>query len=207
MKKILTVIILAFMATSAFSSSFVRNYRRKILLNQYRQDGDLERKLKAIEELSSSQDKIALKIFANDLAFVPFNQNPAYTRSGTIDYVRVKLAIALRKYKNLDENEMRALFTNLRKVVENDYSYNVTGETAITAALWSRKWDKNFKKLLVVSIGRRLAKTPKHEGRLIYSLIRSLAIINTDESMELLAKMLNLGYNNRINKYIKKILG
>ena len=207
MKKILTIITLIVLTSSVFASSFVRNYRRKILINQYRQEGDLERKLKAIDELASSQDKIALKLFANDLSFVPFSQNPAYTRSGTLDYVRVKLAVALRKYKSLDENEMRAIFTNLRRLVESDYSNKVIGATAITAAIWAKKWNKPFKRLLVVSIARRLFKTQKHEIRLIYSLIKALHIINSEESSELLAKMLNMGYNNRINSYIKRILG
>lgn len=209
MKKInlLTLSILFFItANIAFSARFIGRRDRKIMRSQLVQNNNFEHKKFAIKTLSKLQDPVALPVLINELCFPSYNLGATHTQSGKLDLIRYKIAIALRHYKSFKPKKLHSYFFSMRSVIESDKVTNVVGQTAITAAIWIKKWKDVYKKLFVVSILRRLMKINKFNLKLVYQLVTSLKTINSDHGYSLLNKMLSMGFSNKVNNKIKKIL-
>ena len=189
-----------------YSTSFSRNESTRVLLVHLKQNSNIQNKLNAIDALANKKNDKAFKYFVNTLCFIPNSLKTHNNASGVHDLVRTRMAKALKKYKSYQTDKLKDSFNALRKVVEKDPVDYISSETALTLSVWSKKWDILYKRLLTRSILKRIKKVSKFKIVVVSKFINALQTSECKYAYVILNKMLAMGYNNRINLKIKKIL-
>jgi len=200
------ILILNFNSFGLTLSRNIPKVSKKVLLSDYRQDDDLNKKIKAIHELSVFKDLEILSMFRDNLCYVPGNMGPIQTMSGAQDLVRINIAVGLRYYQDSNPEELNKHFYAIRKMIEDDPNASVAAEAILTLAMWVRNWDENTKNQLIISIKKRLIKSSALNYRLAIRIITAMKLIANDSAIVLLSEMLRKGYNNKIKTKIQQAL-